>query len=301
MKEQPLPRVGLPEDLSGKTVLDLCCGRGFYCLEAKRRGASRVVGLDESAHNIDSARKTAASERLDIEFRTAPPTAALTERFDVVLLVSVLHKLERPKHSLWQVHSLLVPEGLLILQCGINNFPYRQLQRVIGEEGEYWFPSHSLLIDDWLEPFAVRWIGKSTLRGSDQYGGAVFHCTPRKPTVIFVSGEGLSGKTSITRNFKDAVIITTDSFASVAKSVRATPASEQQQFEKAVEQFKGNRGRAWKSLRSDIAVTRYFALTVVECYAVADIAPQIMEELKDEFIFWNLTRQQSPNESNRRR
>jgi tRNA (mo5U34)-methyltransferase len=36
----------IPEDLSGKTVLDIGCNAGFYALEMKRRGAARVVGID---------------------------------------------------------------------------------------------------------------------------------------------------------------------------------------------------------------------------------------------------------------
>src|ERR1041384_4516834 len=33
----------IPRDLTGKTVLDIGCNAGFYSMEMKRRGASRVV------------------------------------------------------------------------------------------------------------------------------------------------------------------------------------------------------------------------------------------------------------------
>src|SRR5215469_15736583 len=36
----------IPEDLTGATVLDIGCNAGFYSLELKRRGASRVLGVD---------------------------------------------------------------------------------------------------------------------------------------------------------------------------------------------------------------------------------------------------------------
>src|SRR5215475_9346496 len=42
-------------DLSGKTVLDLACGEGFYTRFIKRRGAARAVGVDIS-HGILSWR-----------------------------------------------------------------------------------------------------------------------------------------------------------------------------------------------------------------------------------------------------
>ncbi|MBD0274501.1 MAG: DUF1698 domain-containing protein, partial [Acetobacteraceae bacterium] len=36
----------VPADLSGKTVLDIGCNGGFYSIEMKKRGASRVLGVD---------------------------------------------------------------------------------------------------------------------------------------------------------------------------------------------------------------------------------------------------------------
>ena len=39
----------LPADLSGRSVLDIGCNGGFYSLEMKRRGATRVLGIDSLA------------------------------------------------------------------------------------------------------------------------------------------------------------------------------------------------------------------------------------------------------------
>jgi len=36
----------IPEDLRGKTVLDIGCNSGFFSVEMKKRGAARVVGID---------------------------------------------------------------------------------------------------------------------------------------------------------------------------------------------------------------------------------------------------------------
>src|SRR5215471_12044551 len=44
-----------PEDLSGKTVLDVGCNAGFYSIEAKRRGAARVLGVDAQRTMINQA------------------------------------------------------------------------------------------------------------------------------------------------------------------------------------------------------------------------------------------------------
>ncbi len=37
-------------DLSGKSVLDVGCNAGFYAVEAKRRNAGRVLGVDAQRH-----------------------------------------------------------------------------------------------------------------------------------------------------------------------------------------------------------------------------------------------------------
>lgn len=38
--------LGMPADLSGKTVLDIGAWNGFYSFEAERRGARRVLATD---------------------------------------------------------------------------------------------------------------------------------------------------------------------------------------------------------------------------------------------------------------
>jgi len=47
------------EPLAGKTVLDVGCGSGRYCLAYAQRGAARVVGVDFAAAMIDLARQHA--------------------------------------------------------------------------------------------------------------------------------------------------------------------------------------------------------------------------------------------------
>src|SRR5947208_7085837 len=46
----------IPADLAGKTVLDIGCNGGFYSIEMKRRGATRVVGIDSDETYLAQAR-----------------------------------------------------------------------------------------------------------------------------------------------------------------------------------------------------------------------------------------------------
>ncbi len=51
----------IPADLSGATVLDVGCNGGFYSIEMKKRGASRVLGIDIDDRYLNQARFAAAT------------------------------------------------------------------------------------------------------------------------------------------------------------------------------------------------------------------------------------------------
>jgi tRNA (mo5U34)-methyltransferase len=108
----------LPEDLSGKSVLDIGCNAGFYSIEMKRRGAARVLGLDSDDRYLAQARF--ATETLGfggIEFRKLDvyDVGALGERFDVVIFMGVLYHLRHPLLALDLIHEH-VARDLLIFQ-----------------------------------------------------------------------------------------------------------------------------------------------------------------------------------------
>ena len=43
--------VGIPDDLTGCTALDIGTANGFWAFEMERRGASRVVAVDVASHH----------------------------------------------------------------------------------------------------------------------------------------------------------------------------------------------------------------------------------------------------------
>src|SRR3989304_411693 len=50
----------LPEDLAGRSVLDVGCNAGFYSIEMKKRGADRVLGIDNDEGYLRQARFAAS-------------------------------------------------------------------------------------------------------------------------------------------------------------------------------------------------------------------------------------------------
>jgi SAM-dependent methyltransferase len=86
-----------PDDLTGKSVLDLGCSEGALCFEAARRNASRVVGLDVEPDTIRKNKLKADCLGLDVEFGTIDlERDALSEKFDYVMCLNVLHHLTNP-------------------------------------------------------------------------------------------------------------------------------------------------------------------------------------------------------------
>ena len=72
----------LPEDLSGKRVLDAGCGTGAFAVEAARRGAE-VVAIDLSPTLVNLARERLPAELASrIDFRSGDMLGPALGQFD---------------------------------------------------------------------------------------------------------------------------------------------------------------------------------------------------------------------------
>lgn len=111
-------------DLRGRSVVDLACGDGIYSRKLRRRGASRVVGVDISAEMIGLARRAETDLPIGIEYVLGDvATVDLDERFDVAFC-SYLFNYARSRAELralvQSVARLVRPEGLVV---GCNDYP----------------------------------------------------------------------------------------------------------------------------------------------------------------------------------
>ena len=98
-KEQPwrafieahtlMTRVG---DLSGKSVLDVACGEGFYTRLLRRKGAARVTGVDLSPRMIELARAEEIQRPLGIDYMVGDGgDLRFSEPFDMVFAAYLLN------------------------------------------------------------------------------------------------------------------------------------------------------------------------------------------------------------------
>lgn len=123
-----LPRICLPADLTGKTVLDIGAWDGYFSFEAERRGAKRVLATDSYAWEVgirptnkrgfELARRALGSkvEDRDIDVMELSPEKVGT--FDVVLYLGVLYHMRHPMLALEKVFS--VTRDLLILETVVD-------------------------------------------------------------------------------------------------------------------------------------------------------------------------------------
>jgi tRNA (mo5U34)-methyltransferase len=125
-----LRTLGLPADLSGRSVLDIGAWDGFYSFEAERRGAARVVASDSFAWSEASwsskegfrfAREALGSRVQDVEVDVMDLSpASVGGTFDVVLFLGVLYHLRDPLGALERVAAVLAAGGLLVLETHVD-------------------------------------------------------------------------------------------------------------------------------------------------------------------------------------
>ena len=135
----------IPDDLTGKSVLDVGCNGGFYSIQMKRRGADRVVAIDMDEKYLDQARFAAKVSDVEIEFRNLSVyrVGELHEKFDLVLFMGVLYHLRHPLLALELLHEHVVAD-LLVAQSMLRgssesidvppDFPFWESERFQNEK-----------------------------------------------------------------------------------------------------------------------------------------------------------------------
>ena len=110
----------LPGDLFGLDVLDVGCNAGFYAIEAKRRGARRVLGVEAKRRHVRQAKFARQALGLDIEYRRGSVydlRVATLGRFDVTLALGLIYHC---KHLMLALENLAqVTRRLMILETEV--------------------------------------------------------------------------------------------------------------------------------------------------------------------------------------
>jgi tRNA (mo5U34)-methyltransferase len=138
-----LGNMRLPENLTGKSVLDIGAWDGFYSFEAERRGARRVLAIDNfyrgKQEGSGSQGFEVAKEILNskVEFRKAGVYDLNPEEFgmfDVVLCLGVLYHLRHPLLGMERIYS--VTKEMLILETHYDPYHLGKPLAVFYENNE---------------------------------------------------------------------------------------------------------------------------------------------------------------------
>ncbi|MGZ4818446.1 MAG: TIGR04290 family methyltransferase [Terriglobales bacterium] len=110
----------IPQDLTGAAVLDIGCNGGFYSIQMKRRGASRVLGIDVDDRYLAHGRFAAEVLNLEIDFekRSVYEADQLAGQFDYVFFMGVFYHLRYPLYALDKVVKKV--KGKLVFQTMIR-------------------------------------------------------------------------------------------------------------------------------------------------------------------------------------
>jgi len=136
-----LQRFGIPEDLRGRTVLDIGAWDGFYSFEAERRGAGRVVATDSYAwrdvgkDGFELARKALGSKVEDWDLDVLELSPKTVGTFDLVLFLGVLYHMKDPLNGLEHVAS--VTKDHLILSSAVDLVRLRRPAAAFYPTSEY--------------------------------------------------------------------------------------------------------------------------------------------------------------------
>jgi len=194
--------------LAGLSVLDLGCNEGFFCGEALRQGARRVLGLDMNGGFLDRARRRfPAAEFVQGSWWEIPD-----EKFDVILFLSAIHYEADQRALLQKLAGHLTPTGVLVLECGVAGTGRKAWEAVKRGDGVRRYPSTTMLTEELLAPYAVRAMGRSVMQGGDPVPRQVFHCYLRQSTALLFVGPSTTGKSTLTRDLarRDIPLISTD-------------------------------------------------------------------------------------------
>ncbi len=105
--------------LPGMTVLDLCCGDGYFTAPLAKLVTGKVYALDLDEIMIEMAKAEVAGQgasvRKWIRADARDIAAHLTEKLDYVLMANTFHGVPDQPDLAGAVHSVLAPRGLFAI------------------------------------------------------------------------------------------------------------------------------------------------------------------------------------------
>lgn len=163
-------------DPTGKSVLDVACGEGFYTRMIRQRGAARATGVDLSTGMIELARQQEKMHQQGIEYVVADARHFKpTEKYDLVMAAYLLNY-ARDREELQAmcdgIAQCLKPDGLFVT---VNSSPFLSFPTAPSYR-QYGFETS--VGGEWREGVPITWrfhLGDGDFEIENYYLDAAIH------------------------------------------------------------------------------------------------------------------------------
>ena len=131
------------EDISNKTIIDIGCGNGIYSIDAIKKGASRVVGIDVAEQMIKICKISSKKENLNNKpeffvsnFPVSEDILKKIGTFDYSVVMGVMDYVYDPVPFLKQLKKITNQKALITFPGGrffrynLRKYRYKLLGRV---------------------------------------------------------------------------------------------------------------------------------------------------------------------------
>lgn len=198
----------LSEGFKGANVLDVGTNAGYFCIQAKLRGAGQVIGVDFDERYLKQAEACRSIWKFDIDYRQVDidrlQLHTLGQRFDVVIFTGILYHLKNPLGVLEQVASLcndaivvetevLSPKHLNVLYarqgphgrtavtpCSTGFMKFIERDELNGDGSNWWVPDEACVLG-MLRTAGFKYFSKPRYLGETR----MFVVAAQKPHSLF--------------------------------------------------------------------------------------------------------------------
>jgi tRNA (mo5U34)-methyltransferase len=116
----PTTRFGLPEDLTGKSVLDIGTWDGFFSFEAERRGAKKILATDIIRKEGFTFCKETLKSKVEFNNIDINESLSIPNTFDFVMCFGVLYHVKNPLIVIENLFRFTSPLGICLIETAIS-------------------------------------------------------------------------------------------------------------------------------------------------------------------------------------
>lgn len=179
----------LASHVEGRSVLDVGTYYGLFPYHAVRLGASRAVGVEPDPERRAIARRISELHGWTYEIVTGDADHLPDEKFDVVLLLNVLHHLVDPVRSMRQLAGVAREKLIIEFPPVGPPFIYRYTQSRLRAQ------------------ILARLVRSLPLVGIGSEPYSTFYFSPKAFENLFVSHLGLFSKVTFQRSYRSSRVV----------------------------------------------------------------------------------------------